>query len=75
MRKFSSYGPIDTELHYYVPRQPLIDSAVNRLAGEEPTRGGHYITVCRRGNEANAGFCNRLCGNCAVIRPMPALMC
>lgn len=45
MRKFSSYGPIDTELHYYVPRQALIDSAVNHLAGEEPTRGGHYITV------------------------------
>jgi len=45
MRKFSSYGPVDTELHYYVPRQALIDTAVNHLVGEDPTRGGHYITV------------------------------
>ncbi|MEZ4660302.1 MAG: hypothetical protein R2911_22310, partial [Caldilineaceae bacterium] len=45
MRKFSSYGPIDTKLNYYVPRQALIDAAVGHLAGEDPTRGGHYITV------------------------------
>ena len=45
MRKFSSYGPIDTVLHYYVPRQALIDTAVGHLVGEDPTRGGHYITV------------------------------
>lgn len=45
MRKFSSYGPVDTKLHYYVPRQALIDTAVNHLVGEDPTRGGHYITV------------------------------
>lgn len=45
MRKFSSYGPIDTELNYYVPRQLLIDEAVGHLVGEDPVRGGHYITV------------------------------
>ena len=45
MRKFSSYGPIDTVLNYYVPRQNLIDDAVNHLVGEDPARGGHYITV------------------------------
>ena len=45
MRKFSSYGPIDTELNYYVPRQSLIDDAVNHLVGEDPARGGRYITV------------------------------
>lgn len=45
MRRFSSYGPIDTTLHYYVPRQSLIDTAVGHLVGEDPTRGGHYITV------------------------------
>jgi len=45
MRKFSSYGPIDTKLNYYVPRQRLIDEAVRHLVGEDPTRGGHYITV------------------------------
>ena len=31
MRKFSSYGPIDTDLHYYAPRQALIDQAMADL--------------------------------------------
>ncbi|MEZ4727483.1 MAG: AAA-like domain-containing protein [Caldilineaceae bacterium] len=45
MRKFSSYGPINTKLHYYVPRQTLVDKAVTNLVGEVPEEGGHYITV------------------------------
>ncbi len=45
MRKFSSYGPIDKELNYYVPRQELIDFAVSQLSGDNPKKGGHYITV------------------------------
>ncbi len=45
MRKFSSYGPIDIDLHYYIPRTELIDSAVSQLSGENPQKGGHYITV------------------------------
>ncbi|MEZ4869786.1 MAG: AAA-like domain-containing protein [Caldilineaceae bacterium] len=45
MRKFSSYGPINTKLHYYVPRQALVDQAVTHLVGEVPAEGGHYITV------------------------------
>ena len=45
MRKFSSYGPIDQELHYYVPRQELIDGAIQQLLGDNPNKGGHYITV------------------------------
>jgi predicted AAA+ superfamily ATPase len=45
MRKFSSYGPVDADLHYYVPRQELIDRAYTQLVGEDPVEGGHYITV------------------------------
>ncbi|MBM3235363.1 ATP-binding protein [Candidatus Poribacteria bacterium] len=45
MRKFSSYGPIDTELHYYAPRTALIDRAMLQLVGEIPNKDGHYITV------------------------------
>jgi hypothetical protein len=45
MRKFSSYGPIDPELHYCVPRQELIDRALQQLKGDNPDKGGHYITV------------------------------
>ena len=45
MRKFSSYGPLDKELEYYAPREALIGTAVERLVGENPDKGGHYITV------------------------------
>jgi predicted AAA+ superfamily ATPase len=45
MRKFSSYGPIDSELHYHVPRQQLIEGAIQQLKGDNPDKGGHYITV------------------------------
>ena len=45
MRRFSSYGLIDTDLHYYAPRTELIDHAVSQLLGERPEKGGHYITV------------------------------
>ncbi len=45
MRKFSSYGQINTKLHYYAPRTELIEHAYTQLMGEDPEEGGHYITV------------------------------
>jgi len=45
MRKFSSYGPVDPEIHYYVPRQKLIEGAIQELKGDNPAKGGHYITI------------------------------
>ncbi len=45
MRTFSSYGPIDTDLHYYVPRTHLIERTLAQLVGDTPQKGGHYITV------------------------------
>jgi hypothetical protein len=44
-RKFYSYGPIDSELHYHVPRQQLIEGAIQQLKGDNPDKGGHFITV------------------------------
>ncbi len=44
-RKFSSYGPIDKELHYYAPRHNLIELAYRQLLGENRNKNGHYITV------------------------------
>jgi hypothetical protein len=32
-------------LHYYVPRRELIDRGLTQLVGENPNKGGHYITV------------------------------
>jgi len=45
MRRFSSYGPIDTDLHYYAPRNELIEKAYRQLVGENPDKDDHYITV------------------------------
>ena len=45
MRKFCSYGPVDTRLHYYVERRELVEYALSQLRGERPEEGGHYITV------------------------------
>lgn len=45
MRKFSSYGPVDKDLHYYVPRTELIQAAHEQLCGPGSAKGGHFITV------------------------------
>ncbi len=45
MRTFSSYGPIDTSLHYYAPRKELLDFGHGQLIGSNPEKGGHYITI------------------------------
>ena len=46
MRKFSSYGAVDKDLNFYVPREELIQKAYTQLIGESPEKkGGHYITV------------------------------
>ncbi|MCP4216597.1 MAG: hypothetical protein GY765_18240, partial [bacterium] len=45
MRRFSSYGPVNQKLHYYVPREELITNALQRMIGEKTDEGGHYITV------------------------------
>ena len=45
MRKFSSYGPVDTNLHYYAPRSELVERVYRQLVGDNPDESGHYITV------------------------------
>lgn len=45
MRRFSSYGPVHPDLHYYAPRKELIEIAYTQLMGENPQKGGHYFTV------------------------------
>ena len=45
MRKFSSYGPIQTEYEYYAPRTELIQQTCNQLLGDQPDVAGHYITI------------------------------
>jgi hypothetical protein len=45
MRRFSSYGPVNTKLHYYAPREELIEKSYQHLMGEDSSEGGHYMTV------------------------------
>ena len=45
MRRFSSYGPVNNRIHYYAPREEMIDRAYTQLVGENPSEGGHYFTV------------------------------
>jgi len=44
IRKFSSYGPVDINQHYYAPREGLIERGIQLLVGENQEQGGHYIT-------------------------------
>ncbi len=45
MRRFSSYGPLNSMIHYHAPRKELITSAYTSLVGQAPNPDGHYITV------------------------------
>ena len=46
MRRFSSYGPVDTDLHFHAPRTALVDGVLGALVGGGgPENGGGYITV------------------------------
>ncbi len=58
MRKFSSYGPVNKNRHYYVPRTELVEKTLARLTGETPDEGGHYVTV----------WAPRQCGKTGLMR-------
>jgi hypothetical protein len=45
MRHFSSYGPVDSDVHFAVERRALVDNCVEQLVGEKPDKGGHYFTI------------------------------
>ena len=45
MRRFHSYGPVDPEINFCVPRRELVEQGCRQLLGEEVRKGGHYITV------------------------------
>ena len=45
MRRFNSYGPIDTDIHYYAPRKELIARTFTQLVGEKSSEEGSYLTV------------------------------
>lgn len=44
MRRFHSYGPVDSEIHFAVPRTELVQDCLNHIVGETG-KGGHYFTI------------------------------
>jgi hypothetical protein len=44
MRRFHSYGPVDKDIHFCIPRTELVDRCMEQLVGY-PEKGGHYFTV------------------------------
>ncbi len=58
MRQFSSYGPVDKDLHFFVQRENLVRRAYAQLVGEVPEKAGHYITV----------WAPRQCGKTWIMR-------
>ncbi len=44
MRRFHSYGPVDQDIHFAVPRTELVENCLQHILGE-PGKGGHYFTI------------------------------
>ncbi len=44
MRRFHSYGPVNSKHHFCVPRQELVEHCIASLVGD-PEEGGHYFTI------------------------------
>ena len=44
MRRFHSYGPVNSKVHFCVERNELVEQCMNQLIGE-PEEGGHYFTM------------------------------
>ena len=44
MRTFFSYGPVDCEEHFCVPRSEIIERCFMQLIGN-PEKGGHFFTI------------------------------
>jgi hypothetical protein len=43
-RRFHSYGPVDKDIHFSVPRAKLVENCLHHIIGE-PGKGGHYFTI------------------------------
>lgn len=44
MRRFHSYGPVDCERHFCVPRRELVEACLTHIV-DDPEKGGHYFTI------------------------------
>jgi hypothetical protein len=44
MRKFHSYGPVNSKHHFCVERNSIVDKCTNQLVGI-PEEGGHFFTI------------------------------
>ena len=54
MRHFCSYGPVDCQDHFCIPRQALIAKGVEQLIGQ-PKKGGIILPFGHRVKRAKLG--------------------
>jgi len=71
MRQFSSYGPVNTKLHYYVPRKALIEGIITQLKGKSPEEGGITSPSGHPGKRARRGLCAK---SICSLKRNPVLM-
>jgi len=45
MRRFTSYGPVESKANFAVERRDLVNQCVEQLVGTPEERGGHYFTI------------------------------
>lgn len=45
MRRFHSYGPVQSQAHFFVERRELIERCIDQLIGSPEEGGGHYFTM------------------------------
>jgi hypothetical protein len=45
MRRFHSYGPVNSRAHFCVPRTELVAACAEQLVGRPEEEGGHYFTL------------------------------
>lgn len=45
MRRFTSYGPVESKVNFGVERRELVERCIGQLLGDPDESGGHYFTI------------------------------
>ncbi len=68
MRHFHSYGPVNCQRHFCVPRQTLIEKACLQLI-DVPDEGGHYFTIWAPRQTGKTWLMRQICAELAKQYP------
>lgn len=59
VRRFSSYGPVDPDIHFCISRERQITQICYQLVGE-PKKSGHFFTVFAPRQSGKSTVLNRV---------------